>query len=118
MAAWCDLAVDDLMQQRLELDGESTQRNGHGNTNAETAELDASRSPQPNIPPATQPPSVLKTPRVFWDLRKTRVFLEALATALNDGAWYRTSNKAVARAELLEGVLPRMKLPLLGRSRH
>ncbi|KAG6104439.1 hypothetical protein E4U31_002005 [Claviceps sp. LM219 group G6] len=101
-AAWCDLTVDDLMQQRLEVEGESTQCNGHGNADAETAELGASRCPWPNIPPATQPPSALKTPRVIWDLRKTRVFLEALATALNDGAWYRSSNKAVARAELLK----------------
>ncbi|KAG6116165.1 hypothetical protein E4U13_002053 [Claviceps humidiphila] len=83
----------------------------------ETAEPDTSARPQPNIPPATQPPSASqsaessKTPRILWDLRKTRVFLEALVlvTALNDGAWYRTSRKAAARAKLLEGVLPRMK---------
>ncbi|KAG6089002.1 hypothetical protein E4U15_004528 [Claviceps sp. LM218 group G6] len=87
----------------------------------ETAEPDTSARPQPNIPPTTQPPSASqsasqsaessKTPRIIWDLRKTRVFLEALVlmTAANDGAWYRTSRKAAARAKLLEGVLPRMK---------
>ncbi|KAG5964870.1 hypothetical protein E4U58_003020 [Claviceps cyperi] len=100
MADWYDLTVDELMQQQ------STQRNRNGNADAETAELDTSA--QPNIPPASASRSA-RTPRVLWDLRKTRVFVEALVTALNDGAWYRTSNKAVARAELLQCVLPRMK---------
>ncbi|KAG6163681.1 hypothetical protein E4U51_005567 [Claviceps purpurea] len=101
MAEWHDLTGDDPMQSQLEDDGESTQRNGNGNAHADTSE--------------TQPPSASpsanssKAARINWDLRKTRVFLEALVTALNDGARYRTSNKAVARAELLATVLPRMQ---------
>ncbi|KAG5934715.1 hypothetical protein E4U60_003619 [Claviceps pazoutovae] len=115
MADWYAITFDDLMRQQLKVDGESTQRNGNGNADAETVEPDTSARPQPNIPPAPQPPSAsqsvksLKPPRILWDLRKTRVFLEALVTALNNGAWYRTCNKAAARAKLLEGVLPRMK---------
>ncbi|KAG6252683.1 hypothetical protein E4U47_008177 [Claviceps purpurea] len=115
MADWYAITFDDLMRQQLKADGESTQRNGNGNADAETAEPHTSARPQPNISPATQPPSAsqsaksLKPPRILWDLRKTRVFLEALVTALNDGAWYRTCNKAAARAKLLESVLPRMK---------
>ncbi|KAG6120601.1 hypothetical protein E4U14_003338 [Claviceps sp. LM454 group G7] len=117
MTGWYDLTIDNLMQQRLEADGESNQRNRNDNADAdaETAEPDTSARSQPNIPPATQPSSASqsakssKIPRVIWDLRKTRVFLEALVTALDNGARYRTSNKPAARAELLECVLPRMK---------
>ncbi|KAG5964819.1 hypothetical protein E4U57_004844 [Claviceps arundinis] len=115
MAGWYALTIDNLMQQQLEADGESNQRNRNDNADAETAEPDTSARSQPNIPPATQPPSTSqsakssKIPRVHWDLRKTRVFLEALVTALDNGARYRTSNKPAARAELLECVLPRMK---------
>ncbi|KAG6060949.1 hypothetical protein E4U17_003019 [Claviceps sp. LM77 group G4] len=115
MADWFAITVNDLMQQQLEADGESSRRNGNGHADAETAGPDTFARPQPNIPPATQPPPASqsvkssKTPRILWDLRKTRVFLEALVTALDEGARYRRSNKAVARAELLEVVLPRMK---------
>ncbi|KAG6058735.1 hypothetical protein E4U17_007611 [Claviceps sp. LM77 group G4] len=61
--------VDDLMQQQLEVDGESTQHNGYGNGDAETTEPDTSARLQPDIPPATQPSASQsakssKTPRI------------------------------------------------------
>ncbi|KAG5956558.1 hypothetical protein E4U57_002535 [Claviceps arundinis] len=107
MADWCDITVDELMRQSLDDDGLSTPRNRNGDAVAE--------SPESGSQPATQGLSasrsakLLKTSRVIWDLRKTRVFLEALVSELNNGALYRTSNKAVARAELLNSILPRMK---------
>ncbi|KAG5930869.1 hypothetical protein E4U60_006722, partial [Claviceps pazoutovae] len=45
------------MQQQLEVDSEFTQRNGNGDVDADTAESDTSARPQPDMPPATQPPS-------------------------------------------------------------
>ncbi|KAG6240780.1 hypothetical protein E4U25_007465 [Claviceps purpurea] len=107
MADWCDLTVDELMQQRMEVDSESTSRNQNGDADAETSEPDSFARP-------TQPPSASRSAkpsssRVTWDLRKTRVFLDSLVTEINDGALYRTSNKAVARSEMLQRVLPRME---------
>ncbi|KAG6046617.1 hypothetical protein E4U39_001211 [Claviceps sp. Clav50 group G5] len=93
MGDWCDLTLGNPLDEQPDFDGEPTE----------------SVRPQTS-PPASQSAKSLKSPRVLWDMRnKTRVFLEALVTALNNGALYRTSNKAVARAEMLESVLPRMR---------
>ncbi|KAG6166144.1 hypothetical protein E4U27_008260 [Claviceps purpurea] len=92
MADWCDLTLGNPLDEQPDFDGERTE------------------SARPQTPPsASQSAKTSKPPRVQWDLRKTRVFLEALVTALNNGAMYRTSNKAVARSEMLRSVLPRMR---------
>ncbi|KAG6092456.1 hypothetical protein E4U14_000677 [Claviceps sp. LM454 group G7] len=107
MEDWCDITVDEVMQQPLDDDGLSTPRNRNGDA--------VDESPEPDSQPATRELSASrsakssKAPRVVWDLRKTRVFLEALVSELNNGALYRTSNKTVARIEMLNRILPRMK---------
>ncbi|KAG6018643.1 hypothetical protein E4U19_008199 [Claviceps sp. Clav32 group G5] len=104
MADWCDITVDELMRQPLDDDGLSTPRNRNGNETPESGSQSATQGLS-----ASQSAKPLKTSRVVWDLRKTRVFLEALVSALNNGALARTSNKTAARLDLLYSVLPRMK---------
>ncbi|KAG6299645.1 hypothetical protein E4U44_000796, partial [Claviceps purpurea] len=77
----------------LEVDGESTQRNGNGNADAETAEPDISVPAQPDIPPVTQPPSASqsakssKTPRIYgqWTSSGLPVDFQWISSGLASG---------------------------------